>query len=73
MTTTTLQKNAWTPQEPPDQKNELITELKRLKPVVTSAPGNYYAVMRAGKIMATLRDRWQVSDDEMKAILRRKR
>ena len=54
-------------------KQQLITELRRLKPVVTSAPANYAAVMRAGKIMATLRDTWQVSDEEMKEILKRKR
>ena len=64
---TTTQLNA------PTLKDQLITELRRLKPVVTSAPSNYAAVMRAGKIVATLRDEWQVSDEEMKAILKRKR
>lgn len=51
----------------------LISELKRLKPVVKGAPENYDAVLRAGEIVATLRDKWQVSDDEMKRILKRRR
>jgi hypothetical protein len=54
-------------------KDVLIRELKRLKPVVKSAPENYDAVCRAGELVTLLRDKWNVSDDEMKRILKRRR
>lgn len=50
-------------------KQHLICELKALQRSIKAAPGDLKIVMRAGRIVNTLREQWRISDAEMKRIL----